>query len=60
MSRHSADGSTPAGVLGAATMRPHIDRASACSKLIEILARQLVNDTIRERNESLPVRPIQH
>lgn len=41
-------------------MRPHIDRAGACSKLIEILARQLVNDITRERNESLPVRPIQH
>ena len=28
--------------------------------VIEILARQLVNDITRERNESLPVRPIQH
>jgi len=60
VSRHSADGSPPPSALGAATMRPHIDRASACSKLIEILARQLVNDITRERNESLPVRPIQH
>lgn len=60
MSSRSADGSPPGGLLGRATMRPHIDRASACSKLIEILARQLVNDITRERNESLPVRPIQH
>ena len=35
-------------------------RAEARSRLIELIARQLVHQTLQERNASLPVRPIQH
>lgn len=42
------------------TMRHPADRAAARSRLVEIIARQLINQTIQERHESLPVRPIQH
>ena len=42
------------------TMRHPADRAAARSRLVEIIARVLINQNIQERHESLPVRPIQH
>ncbi len=41
-----------------ATMRPSDDRTAARSRLIEIIARQLVQQTIQDRHESLPLRSL--
>lgn len=43
-----------------ATIAPKQQWAAARSRLIEIIARQLVAETLQERHESLPVRPLQH
>lgn len=41
-----------------ATIRPSDDRTAARSRLIEIIARQLVQQTIQDRHESLPLRSL--
>lgn len=62
MGRPSADESTaPSSIAPRAdTIRPTADRAAGRARLIEIIARQLVQQTIQERHENLPVRPVQH
>ncbi|MDN4591223.1 hypothetical protein DBA29_22330 [Xenophilus aerolatus] len=62
MSRRNADEEPPAASTGryAPTIHPSPDRAASRARLIELIARQLVHQTLQERNASLPVRPIQH
>lgn len=43
-----------------ATIPNPMERSTAVTRLIEIIARQLVQQTIQERHENLPVRTLQH